>query len=1101
MAASFKAQKIRTSAIIGSGSFVGSRPSILIYSASVADASGDLTDTGVYSKVGRDAFLFVSGTVGGKGTTGVSAFGGDVVISGTIYDGTGTPYSVSGGTPAGSNKQIQFNDAGVFQGDGGLLYDKNTATLTVGNLVVTGSVTTITTSNLVISDPLLYIASGSTSSNTNGGIAIASGSSVAHQALVWGRVDTDTWGSGRQDVNGGSSAALTSMTLAGVRASKFEIGSSSTALSSSTGQDVILYSGGGSYINIVPGSSGLRLGTVTGPVAISGSNVRIGNSSVAFGSEIPPQPGVDSYFFVSGSLGSRGTTTRGTAVFGGDLVVSGAIQGARGLFVSGASGITGSLVIKDDIADTAQLTLSSSAGSFNLDYYSDGNLYLTNTKESGETWLSLTQPDAVGSAAFRLIPKNSGRHLVVFDPSLTGGTAGDPTLSSDTNFFVAGIAGSRGTSTRGTAVFGGDLVVTGALNVVSNLTASNARLSGDLAVNGGDITSTASVLTVGGVSNTVAMGGDLRLDTNIIKASGGAVAITLTSPNVAVAGSLTVNGFSIIGGATSLAVGDTTATVTTAGAATAYTVGGTSASTDATFSFAPTRTGNVTFNLASGGTTAGKTKVINIGSGGTAGTTEVRLGTTGGTSSTYVTGALYVSSSQGAAATFFTGLSGSLTRLSNGTSFLAAGSNITITTGSTGQVTISSAAGGTPGGLDTYVQFNNGGAFDGTSDFTFDLMNGKVTVRNFEVTQDATVTGILTVDGGITTNSTSISVLDGVSSLTLGSAATTLSIGSTSGNTRISGSVEAPQGLSGSLTKLTDGRSYLVAGSNVTITSASNGQVTISSTGGGGSSSAYFTDPSAGFLNTTGSLALAGSQGDSYVSSNAGTDVFFFVSGSAGSKGTAVRGTTLFGGDVLASGSVYITGSASSLLSVANTQLSVDSSNDFYLNNTAAGRLSYFGVKTTEGVSTNFLRVRPNSVPENTLVSFLQGLGGHNTVTPLGQTDTNFFVGGKVGAIGGATRGTAVFAGDLVVSGSTQLLSNSVLKADLLPDSNRTRNLGSDSLRFANVYTGDLHLKNERGDYTLIEEEDCLTIRFNKTGKRYRFMLERAPEFDEDPGR
>jgi hypothetical protein len=214
----------------------------------------------------------------------------------------------------------------------------------------------------------------------------------------------------------------------------------------------------------------------------------------------------------------------------------------------------------------------------------------------------------------------------------------------------------------------------------------------------------------------------------------------------------------------------------------------------------------------------------------------------------------------------------------------------------------------------------------------------------------------------------------------------------------------------------------------------------------------------------------------------------------------AVGSLNITGSYLVVTGSTYITGSTTSLLSVGRAELSTDSSNDFYLNNTAPGKLSYFGVTTTGGVTTNFLRARPNSSPENTLVSFLQSLGGHNTVTPLGQTDTNFFVGGKIGAIGGATRGTAVFAGDLVISGSAQLLSNSVLKADLLPDGNRTRNLGSDSLRFANVYTGDLHLKNERGDYTLIEEEDCLTIRFNKTGKRYRFMLERAPEFDEDPG-
>ena len=39
------------------------------------------------------------------------------------------------------------------------------------------------------------------------------------------------------------------------------------------------------------------------------------------------------------------------------------------------------------------------------------------------------------------------------------------------------------------------------------------------------------------------------------------------------------------------------------------------------------------------------------------------------------------------------------------------------------------------------------------------------------------------------------------------------------------------------------------------------------------------------------------------------------------------------------------------------------------------------------------------------------------------------------------------------------------------------------------VYTGDLHMKNERGDWTLIEEEDCLTMTNNKTGKRYAISM------------
>jgi hypothetical protein len=45
-------------------------------------------------------------------------------------------------------------------------------------------------------------------------------------------------------------------------------------------------------------------------------------------------------------------------------------------------------------------------------------------------------------------------------------------------------------------------------------------------------------------------------------------------------------------------------------------------------------------------------------------------------------------------------------------------------------------------------------------------------------------------------------------------------------------SVYAPDGISGSLTQLTGSTSYLIAGTNITITSASNGPITISSTGG-----------------------------------------------------------------------------------------------------------------------------------------------------------------------------------------------------------------------------------------------------------------------------
>jgi hypothetical protein len=122
---------------------------------------------------------------------------------------------------------------------------------------------------------------------------------------------------------------------------------------------------------------------------------------------------------------------------------------------------------------------------------------------------------------------------------------------------------------------------------------------------------------------------------------------------------------------------------------------------------------------------------------------------------------------------FESSLSGSLQKLTDGSSYLAAGSGITITSASNGQVTIaSSGGGGSVAGSDTQIQFNDDGSFGGDSGLVFNKTTNTLTTDN----------------------------------------------------------------LSGSLTKLSDGTSYLIAGDNVTITSASNGQITISSTATGGGS-------------------------------------------------------------------------------------------------------------------------------------------------------------------------------------------------------------------------------------------------------------------------
>jgi hypothetical protein len=65
-----------------------------------------------------------------------------------------------------------------------------------------------------------------------------------------------------------------------------------------------------------------------------------------------------------------------------------------------------------------------------------------------------------------------------------------------------------------------------------------------------------------------------------------------------------------------------------------------------------------------------------------------------------------------------------------------------------------------------------------------------------------------------------------------------------------------------------------------------------------------------------------------------------------------------------------------------------------------------------------------------------------------------------------------------------------LVSSNIIPVGNGGADLGSSDNRFANIYTQDLQLKNDRGDWTIIEEEDYLSIKNNKDGKLYKFVLE-----------
>ena len=199
----FRSTQIETTKIILSGGVGSSGIGGLIYSGSVAtDMVGGIPAT-MLSNVGRDTMLFVSGVIGGKGSSGVVVFGGDTVISGSLTIGTGSV------TITSNEVRFQGGAAKITSSSNGLTFfdSQNTAGV---------SLTTLSTA--VAAQPAYF------SSTTNGSIF------------------------------------------------------------------------------------------TTGSAAF-----RSGESSV----DSPADKGGDVFFYVSGAVGSKGTSNKGLALFGGDLHVSG----------------------------------------------------------------------------------------------------------------------------------------------------------------------------------------------------------------------------------------------------------------------------------------------------------------------------------------------------------------------------------------------------------------------------------------------------------------------------------------------------------------------------------------------------------------------------------------------------------------------------------------------------------------------------------------------------------------------------------------------------------------------------------------------------------
>lgn len=174
---------------------------------------------------------------------------------------------------------------------------------------------------------------------------------------------------------------------------------------------------------------------------------------------------------------------------------------------------------------------------------------------------------------------------------------------------------------------------------------------------------------------------------------------------------------------------------------------------------------------------------------------------------------------------------------------------------------------------------------------------------------------------------------------------------------------------------------------------------------------------------------------DSNLLSSVGTDTFLFVSGSKNSKDTNIRGISLFGGDVVVSGTLY----------AERQVIEVDQTSPGAL--FVSGNLEVTGTALLNSNRTNnteFVFSTPNKEyaarfrSDNETIYFLSG-GAASDHNEADYQDTNFFVSGSIGSahqpalgqIGNGERGTGVFGGDLFVSGNMFAGNNLTIAGDL----------------------------------------------------------------------
>ena len=111
----FTANQIRVAKLILTGGIGVKNVGLSVYSGSLAsNNTGGVSDANMYTNVGTDVTLFVSGTGASRdGAAGGSVlFGGDVVTSGSLFVSTGSNQGIVLESPNGTQFYLTVDNAG-----------------------------------------------------------------------------------------------------------------------------------------------------------------------------------------------------------------------------------------------------------------------------------------------------------------------------------------------------------------------------------------------------------------------------------------------------------------------------------------------------------------------------------------------------------------------------------------------------------------------------------------------------------------------------------------------------------------------------------------------------------------------------------------------------------------------------------------------------------------------------------------------------------------------------------------------------------------------------------------------------------------------------